>query len=68
MVEHRVSFLTHCNKLNAFVFKGAYGIPADLRFSATNAFLLENGWILAFPHVRSVQVFLAMSLSICSFL
>ena len=49
--------------LNAFVFKGAYGIAADLRFSARNAFLLENGWILAFPHVRSVQIYCSYELN-----
>ena len=35
---------------------GSYGVPVDLRFSSTYAFLLENGWILAFPHVRYVII------------
>ena len=31
---------------------GSYGVPVDLRFSYEKSFLLEDGWILAFPHIR----------------
>lgn len=31
---------------------GAYGVALDASFKEANLPLLEDGWVLAFPHVR----------------